>query len=229
MKKKILIVALAVIMLGVTGSMTTLSYFTDTSEVTNQFLVGDTDITLFRWHSDITSTYYDKSMSEQLNTAYEEWLGTPANTLVAGKQIAMKPYVTNSGNIDVYVRIKAYFPLELFDKDYITYSYGGSSKLPDEDPGNSEYVRTFANRTAEDGRRYKEVTFTRREPLKPGMKTTMPIYQYIGLSTQVLKDESVDLSNFVDGNGKMIVKMTAEAVQSYGFSTPQQAFSYLSN
>lgn len=228
MKKKILIVSLAIIMLGVTGSMTTLSYFTDTSEVTNQFLVGNTDITLFRWHSDITSTYYNKAMSEQLNTSYEEWLGTSANILVAGKQIAMKPYVTNNGNIDVYVRIKAYFPLELFSKDYITYSYGGTSKLPDEDPGDSEFVRNFANRTI-DGKQYKEVTFTRREPLKPGMKTTMPIYQYIGLSTQVLKDESVDLSNFVDGNGKMIVKMTAEAVQSYGFSTPQQAFSYLSN
>ena len=228
MKKKILIVSLAIIMLGVAGSMTTLSYFTDTSEVTNQFLVGNTDITLFRWHSDITSTYYNKAMSEQLNTSYEEWLGTSANILVAGKQIAMKPYVTNNGNIDVYVRIKAYFPLELFSKDYITYSYGGTSKLPDEDPGDSEFVRNFANRTI-DGKQYKEVTFTRREPLKPGMKTTMPIYQYIGLSTQVLKDESVDLSNFVDGNGKMIVKMTAEAVQSYGFSTPQQAFSYLSN
>lgn len=228
MKKKILIVSLAIIMLGVTGSMTTLSYFTDTSEVTNQFLVGNTDITLFRWHSDITSTYYNKAMSEQLNTSFEEWLGTSANILVAGKQIAMKPYVTNNGNIDVYVRIKAYFPLELFSKDYITYSYGGTSKLPDEDPGDSEFVRNFANRTI-DGKQYKEVTFTRREPLKPGMKTTMPIYQYIGLSTQVLKDESVDLSNFVDGNGKMIVKMTAEAVQSYGFSTPQQAFSYLSN
>ena len=228
MKKKIVTVALAVIMLGVTGSTTTLSYFTDTSEVTNQFLVGNTDITLFRWHSDITSTYYNKAMSEQLNTAYEEWLGTSANILVAGKQIAMKPYVTNNGNIDVYVRIKAYFPLELFSKDYITYSYGGTSKLPDEDPGDSEFVRNFANRTI-DGKQYKEVTFTRREPLKPGMKTTMPIYQYIGLSTQVLKDESVDLSNFVEGHGKMIVKMTAEAVQSSGFNTPQQAFSYLSN
>lgn len=228
MKKKILIVSLAVIMLGVTGSMTTLSYFTDTSEVENKFAIGNTDITLFRWHSDITSTYYNDTMAKQLNASYEEWLGTSANILVAGKQIAMKPYIVNNGNIDVYVRIKAYFPLEIFDKDYITYSYGGSSKMPDEDPGNSEFVRTFANRTI-DGKRYKEVTFTRRQPLAAGMKTTAPVYQYVGLSTQVLKDPSLDLSGFVDENGKLSVKMTAEAVQSYGFSSPQQAFSYISN
>ena len=227
MKKKILIVSLVVIMLGVTGSMTTLSYFTDASEVENKFAIGNTDITLFRWHSDITSTYYNDTMAKQLNTAYEEWLGTSANILVAGKQIAMKPYVVNNGNIDVYVRIKVYFPLELFSNDYITYSHGNSSMLPDTS-GDAEFVRNYANRTI-DGRQYKEVTFTRRQPLAAGMKTTAPIYQYIGLSPQVLKDPSLDLSGFVDENGKLSVKMTAEAVQSYGFSSPQQAFSYISN
>ena len=227
MKKKIVTVALAVIMLGVTGSTTTLSYFTDTSAAENKFAIGNTDITLFRWHSDITSNYYNKAMSEQLNAAYEEWLGASTNILVAGKQIAMKPYVTNNGNIDVYVRIKVYFPLELFSKDYITYSYGDNSMLPDAS-GDAEFVRNYANRTI-DGKQYKEVTFTRRQPLAAGMKTTAPIYQYVGLSTQVLKDPNLDLSGFVDENGKLSVKMTAEAVQSYGFSSPQQAFSYISN
>lgn len=100
--------------------------------------------------------------------------------------------------------------------------------MPDEEPGDSEFIRQFANRTI-DGKRYKQITFTRREPLHAGYKTKMPIYQSIGLSMQVLKDESIDLSGFADENGKLAVKITTDAVQTHGFSSALQAFSYLDN
>lgn len=228
MKKKIFAIALAIIAIVISGSTLTLSYFTDSDYVVNGFTVGNVEVKLFRYHSDVTSETYNSQMADSLNAGYEEWLGYSINILQAGKQIAMKPYVLNTGNVDAYVRMRIYLPLELFDKDYIVYSYGGSSKLPDEDPGDSEYIRQFANRTI-DGKRYKEITFTRREPLHAGYKTKTPIYQYIGLSMQVLKDENVDLTGFADENGKLNVKITADAVQTHGFSSALQAFSYLDN
>ena len=228
MKKKIFAIALAAVFFGISSSALTLSYFTDSDEVVNNFTIGNVKTKLFRYHTEVTSVTYNEGMANNLNAGYEEWLGLSSNIVEAGKNISMKPYVLNTGNVDAYVRMRIYLPLELFDKDYITYSYGGSSKLPDEDPGDSEFIRQFANRTV-DGKRYKQITFTRREPLKAGYKTEKPIYQYIGLSMQVLKDESVDLSGFTDENGKLSVKITADAVQTHGFSSAQQAFSYIDN
>lgn len=228
MKKKIFIIALATILIGVSGSALTLSYFTDSDSVINNFTIGNVHVKLFRYHTEVTSETYNSAMADNLNTGYDEWLGLSSNILQAGKQISMKPYVLNTGNIDAYVRMRIYLPLELFEKDYITYNYGGSSKLPDEEPGDSEFIRQFANRTI-DGKRYKQITFTRREPLHAGYKTKMPIYQSIGLSMQVLKDESIDLSGFADENGKLAVKITTDAVQTHGFSSALQAFSYLDN
>lgn len=228
MKKKIFAIALTAVFFGISSSALTLSYFTDSDEVVNNFTIGNVKTKLFRYHTEVTSVTYNEGMANNLNAGYEEWLGLPSNIVEAGKNISMKPYVLNTGNVDAYVRMRIYLPLELFDKDYITYSYGGSSKLPDEDPGDSEFIRQFANRTV-DGKRYKQITFTRREPLKAGYKTEKPIYQYIGLSMQVLKDESVDLSGFTDENGKLNVKITADAVQTHGFSSALQAFSYIDN
>lgn len=228
MKKKILLVSLVAFMLIAANSSLTLSYFSDTSTVINNFTVGNADVEVFRWHDPVEYTTYSKENAQRLNTVYNEWLGRSENIVEAGKQISMMPYAVNAGNIDEYVRIRVYFPLELFDKGYIIYSYGGSSKLPDEDPESSEFIRTFANVTI-DGKRYKQLTFTRREALKAGQKTVQPVYQYVGLSSQVLKHPEIDISDFTDENGKLSVKVTADAVQAYGFSTPQAAFSYIDN
>ena len=228
MKKKIHLVSLATIMVIIANSSLTLSYFTDSSVVVNSFTVGNVETEVFRWHSAVDDTYYSQASAQRLNTVYEEWLGRAENIVEAGKHINMMPYVVNAGNIDVYVRIRVYFPLELFNDDYIIYEHGGSSRLPDQDPGDSEFVRNYTNVTI-DGKQYKRVTFTRREPLKAGQKTTKPVYQYVGLSIQLLKHPEIDVSGFVDDNGKLDVKVEADAVQAYGFSTPQAAFSYIDN
>ena len=228
MKKKILIASLAIIAVLSATSSLTLSYFTDSSVVINNFTVGNVDVEAFRWHEANDYEVYSKESAQRLNKVYDEWLGRSENIVVAGKQINMMPYAVNAGNVDAYVRIRVYFPLELFDKDYIIYSYGGSSKLPDEEAGESEFIRNFANVTI-DGKRYKRITFTRREALAAGHKTLKPVYQYVGLSTQLLKHPEVDISDFVDENGKLTVKVEADAVQAYGFSTPQAAFSYIDN
>ena len=46
---------------------------------------------------------------------------------------------------------------------------------------------------------------------------------------KALRDENLDLTGFADKNGKLNVKITADAVQTYGFSSALQAFSYIDN
>ena len=77
MKQKVLIVALAAVCLAVTGSTVTLSYFTDTSEVTNSFSIGKTDVEFFRWYSPI-SRYYNSDEAPGVNQRYENPPGNKA-------------------------------------------------------------------------------------------------------------------------------------------------------
>ncbi len=223
MKRKIFIIATAVILFGITGSASTLSYFTDTSEVTNVFTVGNADIELFRWYSPI-SRYYNKEEAPGVNERYESWLSASSNMLVGGKSVAIYPYITNVGNIDVYVRFNVYFPQELFDGGYIAYQYGDHIKDYGSETEDTEFVRNFAN-VVIDGKKYKRLRFTRIKPLAPHQQTTNSIYKSLGLTQKAIVGDP-DLSDFVDENGKLNVKITAEAVQAYGFNTAQAAFDF---
>ena len=84
MKRKVLAIALAIICMSVAGSAVTLSYFTDTSEVTNNFTIGTTDIQFFRWYSPI-ARFYNSEEAPGVNERYENWLGASSNMLVGGK------------------------------------------------------------------------------------------------------------------------------------------------
>jgi predicted ribosomally synthesized peptide with SipW-like signal peptide len=224
MKKKILTVALAVIMLGVTGSTTTLSYFTDTSEVTNNFSVGKTDIQFFRWYSPITR-FYDANEAPGVNQRYENWLSASSNMLVGGKSVALYPYISNTGNMPVYVRMRMYIPSGLYDR-YVTFAQAeGIVSISAENQGNTEWLRASTDVTI-DGKPYREVTYYRKEPLAPRQQSSAAPITSIGLSKDVI-GEDVDLSGFVDANGKLVVEMAADAVQSYGFETAVKAFQFL--
>lgn len=224
MKKKILTAALAVIMLGVTGSTTTLSYFTDTSEVTNNFSVGKTDIQFFRWYSPI-ARFYDANEAPGVNQRYEDWLSASSNMLVGGKSVALYPYISNTGNMPVYVRMRMYIPSGLYDK-YVTFTQAeGIVSISAENQGNTEWLRASKDVTIE-GKSYREVTYYRKEPLAPRQQSSVAPITSIGLSRDVI-GEDADLSGFVDANGKLVVKMAADAVQSYGFETAVKAFQFL--
>ena len=224
MKKKIVTVALAVIMLGVTGSTTTLSYFTDTSEVTNNFSVGKTDIQFFRWYSPI-ARFYDANEAPGVNQRYENWLSVSSNMLVGGKSVALYPYISNTGNMPVYVRMRMYIPSGLYDK-YVTFTQAeGIVSISAENQGNTEWLRASKDVTIE-GKSYREVTYYRKEPLAPRQQSSVAPITSIGLSRDVI-GEDADLSGFVDANGKLVVKMAADAVQSYGFETAVKAFQFL--
>ena len=102
MKQKVLIVALAAVCLAVTGSTVTLSYFTDTSEVTNSFSIGKTDVEFFRWYSPI-SRYYNSDEAPGVNQRYENWLSASSNMLVGGKSVSVSNKVDShySGTLTI--------------------------------------------------------------------------------------------------------------------------------
>ena len=226
MKQKVLIVALAAVCLAVTGSTVTLSYFTDTSEVTNSFSIGKTDVEFFRWYSPI-SRYYNSDEAPGVNQRYEDWLSASSNMLVGGKSVALYPYISNTGNMPVYVRMRMYIPSGLYDK-YVTFAQTeGIVSISAENQGNTEWLRASKDVTIE-GKSYREVTYYRKEPLAPRQQSYVAPITSIGLSKDVI-GEDVDLSGFVDSNGKLVIKMAADAVQSYGFDTAVKAFQFLDN
>lgn len=226
MKQKVLAVALAIICMSVAGSAVTLSYFTDTSGVTNNFTVGNADIEFFRWYSPI-ARYYNSAEAPGVNERYESWLSASSNMLVGGKSVALYPYISNTGNIDVYVRMRMYIPSGLYDK-YVTFNQADgivSISAPNQD--NTEWLRASTDVTI-DGKSYREVTYYRKDPLAPKRQSSVAPISSMGLSKNVI-GEDVDLSGFVDENGKLSVKMTADAVQAYGFDSAVKAFQFVDN
>ena len=227
MKQKVLAVALAAICLGVAGSTATLSYFTDTSEVTNNFSVGNADIQFFRWYSPI-ARFYNADEAPGVNQRYESWLSAKSNMLVGGKSVALYPYISNTGNMDVYVRMRMYIPSELYNHNYVTFAQAdGIVSISAENQDNTEWLRASKDVTV-DGKAYREITYYRKEPLAPKKQSSVAPISSIGLSTAVI-GEDVDLSGFVDENGKLVIKMRADAVQSYGFDTAVKAFQFIDN
>ncbi|MCR5572543.1 MAG: SipW-dependent-type signal peptide-containing protein [Candidatus Saccharibacteria bacterium] len=227
MKQKVLTVAFAVIMLGVTGSVTTLSYFTDTSEATNNFTVGNVDVQFFRWYSPI-ARFYNAEEAPGVNQRYDDWLGAKSNMLIGGKSINLYPYISNTGNIDVYVRLRMYIPSELYNNDYVTFDQAeGIVSISAENQDNTEWLRASKDVDI-DGKAYREVTYYRKEPLAPKHQSSVAPISSMGLSKKVI-GEDVDLGGFVDENGKLAVKMAADAVQSYGFDTAVKAFQFIDN
>ena len=127
----------------------------------------------------------------------------------------------------VYVRMRMYIPSGLYDK-YVTFAQTeGIVSISAENQGNTEWLRASKDVTIE-GKTYREVTYYRKEPLAPRQQSSVAPITSIGLSKDVI-GEDVDLSGFVDSNGKLVIKMAADAVQSYGFDTAVKAFQFLDN
>ncbi len=217
MKHKILAIALAVIAMATTSSTLSLSYFTDSSTVINKFTIGSTDVQLFRYYTDLIGSRYSAENAAWVDGLYENWLADASQVMQGGKDIAFRPYITNLGNIDVYVRLKLYIPYSLLHDGYI--NIVESDAVADGDYTLSSTARTI------DGMDYTIYTYTLQTPLTAGAFTTTPPITALGL-TQKAVSKRVDLSGFVDENGKLAVKTEAESVQAYGFDSAATAFNF---
>lgn len=87
MKKKIITLCLVIALLAVSIAGASLAYFTDTQEADNVFTMGDVDIELEE----------------------PDWDPDPEDGFNPGVEYAKNPYVTNTGDTDVWVRIKVTF------------------------------------------------------------------------------------------------------------------------
>ena len=108
-KIRITVMSLVVMSIVMLSSVGTLSYFTDTDEATNNFLVGNAATELKIYSDD----------------AGENEFVVPAEALEDGTEIAFYPQATNTGNIPVFQRFRVVIPIGL--EDVVT------PKLPTDD------------------------------------------------------------------------------------------------
>ena len=102
MKKKILALAMAAIMLIVAVVGGTLAYFTDDVAETNTFIIGNIDIELYEKHQN--QTEYD-------NGVYHEWLGE--QRILPDVPVDKIVTVKNVGGNKAYVRVTVTVPADM--------------------------------------------------------------------------------------------------------------------
>ena len=107
-KRKIMLLAAALVMVAVLGIGGTLAYFTDKDEEINTFTVGNVDITLTE--SDVIGVRDQTNglLNYKDNDSEGVWSdddGVEYKNLMPGSNVVKDPTVTNVGENDVYVRI----------------------------------------------------------------------------------------------------------------------------
>lgn len=218
MYKKIRITAIAIVLavICIASSSGTLSYFTDTDNTENNFVVG-------RVASEL-SVYKDTEGTEFDETEYE---GHP---LEAGNQIPYYLQAENTGNIDAYQRFRIVIPIGL--KDAISVKLGGdlaecNAKTATNNicEGSLYKVRYSASVEVDDEPTYAEYYIESKNILAKETKTeewpTTALYIEAGASSE-------DLSQLACGesgnNCTLGVKVYSDTIQTYGFSDVSAAF-----
>lgn len=104
MKRKALLISLAVALVAMMALGVTLAYFTDKDQATNTFVAGNVKIAL-----------HEDNKEGKVDEEYQEWLAE--QVLIPGNNktntIAKNVTVENTGKNDAYVWIKQYIPAAL--------------------------------------------------------------------------------------------------------------------
>ncbi len=217
-KIRITVVALVLAIICIASSSGTLSYFTDTDDASNSFVVGRVASTL--------SIYKDTS-----GTIFTESDYDASNPLAAGMTIPYYLQAENTGNISAYQRFRIVIPIAL--KDIVSVKLGGD--LSDCD------VKTATNNTCEDSiylakydssvevnnvSTYAVYYIESKNILEVGQATedwpTSALYISEGAG-------STDLSELTCGesvnNCTLGIKVYSDTIQTYGFDDVTDAFS----
>lgn len=195
-KIRITVVSLMIVAVCVLSSSATLSYFTDTDGVTNNFTVGDV--------STVLAIYDDAAGTNLLNAS----LYSP---LDEDKDIPFYLQATNNGNVAVYQRFRVVVPIALADVVTLK-SAENSCKIADA-CNNANYTVTY-NSNVDDT--YAEYYIVSSGVLETGQKTIewpvteISINGINGVSDQ-LPGCSTSSSNCVLG-----VKVYSDAIQATG-------------
>lgn len=253
MKRKIVTVCLAAVLVIIAVAGASLAYLTDTKTAKNTFTVGNVKIELLEssFHREnagvangATSTselWSDVSKEGSNNTSPYKAGDTfytddqiKANAreykcedvqLIPGRSYHKMPYVLNTGKNDAYVRIRVMFPENLVS--ILSRSMYTSSAII-----KGEFTMVEEDEiTNRDGIDYTVLTFTRVDPLKSGEMTYWNVWGTIHMNETVTNEQLDAL--FGEGkpyaNGTFPVLVEADAIQAEGFADATAAFAAFDN
>lgn len=188
MKKKIITMSVAVmlVVLAVTGA--TLAYFTDTDDATNTFTVGKVDITL--------NDEFEQS-SKLLPAVVDE----DSNILNAVDKVVS--ITNNQGSEDAYVRIHIAVPASI--DDLIGLWYDDASGWNWEEGTRVDYTATI------DDVEYNVVCLTYSEKMA-AEETTTNVFEWVTMESGATNEDVAAVQ------GQFDIKIFAEGVQAAGFS-----------
>ena len=151
MKRKIVTVCLAAVLVIIAVAGASLAYLKDTKTVTNTFTIGNVKIELLesRFHREGNDNSGDTSIPDPTNTAsgmqyvteghkaftdaeikadaktyMDEYLAVKGKNMVPGRRVAKCVYVQNTGKNDAYIRIRVLVPSKA-NNDFVDVKDGG--------------------------------------------------------------------------------------------------------
>ena len=201
---RIAVVSLMVIAICALSSSATLSYFTDTEAVTNEFLVGNIATTLAVYSDSGGTTPF-------VDSGY---------TLVDNMDIPYYVQMSNTGNIPVYQRFRVVFPAAL---DGVVTLNGLPCTLANNTCVGDNYSVTY-NPSINGNAEYYIVSNTAVAVSGETIK-----WPFTGIHINGISDENKSL--FVCSNGAnscvLGIRTYSDAIQTTGFSGVANAFASL--
>lgn len=197
-KRKIILLAAALVMVAVLGIGGTLAYFTDEDTKTNVFTVGNVDIHIDEWMEDENGEWVEYEDQELHPIAQNK---TKFNKLVE---------TVNDGSEDAYIRTFVTCPKDMYD--YLGLGFNKQDRVLTNNAGNNMYSLTS----------WKDVgTF-----IINGEETSVFLCEYEGIVkegesvlslTKVWLYENVDNEQVADfdlENGAFKVAVASQAIQA---------------
>ena len=150
-KRRILAIAMSLVIVAIIAVGATLAYFTDSKSATNTFTIGDVKIDLIesRFHREGNDNSGDTSIPDPTQTAsgmkyvtdghkaftddeikadaetyQNDYLAVKGQNMVPGRGVAKCPYVVNTGANDAYIRIRVMVP-SAANNDFVDVTAGG--------------------------------------------------------------------------------------------------------
>ena len=250
MKRKIVTVCLAAVLVIIAVAGASLAYLTDTKTAKNTFTVGNVKIellesSLHRENAGVangatsTSELWSDVPKEGSNNTSPYKAGDTFYTddqikanareykcedvqLIPGRSYHKMPYVLNTGKNDAYIRIRVMIPADL-DTAILNSSMYTSSAM-----SQKEFTMAYdSTGTAERGGvKYNVYTFTRIDALEAGKMTYWNVWGTIHMDSDVTSEELDAFFGegkpYADGTFPVLVE--ADAIQAEGFADVTAAF-----
>lgn len=206
-KKKIIALALAMLLLLTAFVAATFAYFTDTEFAKNNVItIGNVEIDLYEHSEQYAADPGDDVLKENDEDYRDVFLKAPEQSnLLPGQNVPKYTYIKNTGKNPAYVRFVVTVPAEL--NEFLTLTFNTTDYLVTHD-------------TNEDN-----VYFvTAKEPLAVGALST-PGLTNVALNVDLSEKDLASFQNVFNGESRDFnISVAAHAIQTVGFSDAAGAF-----